>query len=451
MAVIPQQWLYKWTDVDGLGDLERLDLLMKNLPDEKLMRTLERERDKGRDDYPVRPTWNSILAGIVFGHKSIQDLRRELSRNGQLRELCGFNPLLVEKAVPSPSAYTRFLKRLLAHADLVGEMFDTLVERLRELLPEFGKVLAIDGKALGTHARPRKGDEPAGKPDGRRDTDADWGVKTYHGTNPDGTAWEEVKKWFGYRVHLIVDTKHELPVAFAVTRASAAEAPQAHRLLDGLKQRHPGLLDACEILIADKGYDDGKLYCRLWDEEGIKPVIAIRRMWRRGEGEDEGTPVEALTRRVNGTRNVLYNCQGEVQCVCMKTGAKRPMAYGGFEEDRGTLKYRCPARHYGSQCASYGECPAGKAVRIKLAEDRRVFTPIARSSYTWGRTYKKRTAVERVNSRLDVSYGFEQHFIRGLAKMQLRMGLALAVMLGIAVGRIKQRRLELMRSLVKSA
>jgi len=31
-----------------------------------------------------------------------------------------------------------------------------------------------------------------------------------------------------------------------------------------------------------------------------------------------------------------------------------------------------------------------------------VFTPLARSSYRWKSIYKKRTAVERVNSGLDV-------------------------------------------------
>jgi len=36
------------------------------LPDEPLMRRLERIRGKGRDAYPVRPVWNSIIAGVVF-------------------------------------------------------------------------------------------------------------------------------------------------------------------------------------------------------------------------------------------------------------------------------------------------------------------------------------------------------------------------------------------------
>ena len=87
-------------------------------------------------------------------------------------------------------------------------------------------------------------------------------------------------------------------------------------------------------------------------------------------------------------------------------------------------------------------------MRIPLKEDRRVFTPLARSSYRWETVYKKRTAVERVNSRLDVSYGFERHYIRGLEKMRLRCSIALCVMLAMALGRVKEKQKEKMRSLV---
>ena len=59
-----------------------------------------------------------------------------------------------------------------------------------------------------------------------------------------------------------------------------------------------------------------------------------------------------------------------------------------------------------------------------------------------------RTGSGRVNSRLDVSFGFERHFIRGLTKMELRAGLALCVMMAMAVGRIKEKQPDKMRSLV---
>ena len=53
MAIIPQISLFRWQDdIDCLGDLERLKLVFDNLPDEELVRILEKERGNGRDDYP---------------------------------------------------------------------------------------------------------------------------------------------------------------------------------------------------------------------------------------------------------------------------------------------------------------------------------------------------------------------------------------------------------------
>ena len=90
MAIIPQLKLFAWNEIQTLGDLERLRLVLDYMPDEELMVALERKREKGRDDYPIRAMWNSVLAGIVFQHDSVEKLRRELARNGQLREMCGF-------------------------------------------------------------------------------------------------------------------------------------------------------------------------------------------------------------------------------------------------------------------------------------------------------------------------------------------------------------------------
>jgi hypothetical protein len=87
-------------------------------------------------------------------------------------------------------------------------------------------------------------------------------------------------------------------------------------------------------------------------------------------------------------------------------------------------------------------------VRVPLDHDRRIFTPIAQATQKWEKAYDRRTSVERVNSRLDRVLGFELHTLRGLAKMQLRVGLALVVMLAMALGRIRANQRELMRSLV---
>ncbi len=432
MAIIRQQRLFSWREVEDLQDLERLRLVIEHIPDEKLMRILEQERGCGRDDHPVRGMWNSILAGIIFGHDSIESLRRELARNAQLRELCGL------KTVPSAAAYTRFLKKLYTKQAEIEEIFDGLVSELFRLLEGFGEVLVIDSKEVLSHGRPPKRNDP----DGRRDTDADFGVKTYRGRREDGTLWQRIKRWFGYKLHLVVDARYDLPVAFEVTRGSASDLRYGFVLMEKLSKHHPDLVERCEVLVGDRGYDSRRFVSELWDEYGIKPVVDIRNHWRDGE----------QTRLLSGRDNVVYDFCGNVFCYCPQTGERRRMAYGGFEKDRGTLKYRCPARHYGVvQCHGEYLCKAAAGVRIPLSEDRRIFVPVARSSYRWKRLYRKRSAVERVNSRLDVSFGFERHYIRGLAKMKLRCTMALCVMLAMALGRVKEKRKDLLRSLVRVA
>ena len=223
MAMV-QAFLLDWRHIDAASDLDRLRLVLGAIPDERLMRTLEQERGNGRNEYPVRPVWNSILAGVVFQHPSVASLRRELRRNAELRQVCGFDPLLGEEAVPTDSAYSNFLEGVLQQEPMIRGMFHTLVDQLQSHLPDLGRYLAIDGKALSSFGKPHKGgasepaaekaDEPVGEKAGeegapqeadrRGEHDADWGVKTYRGKREDGSAWEKVVSWFGFELHLLV-------------------------------------------------------------------------------------------------------------------------------------------------------------------------------------------------------------------------------------------------------
>lgn len=132
------------------------------------------------------------------------------------------------------------------------------------------------------------------------------------------------------------------------------------------------------------------------------------------------------------------------------------MAPWGFEPDRNGLKYRCPAVAGEYICKGRERCPGaqapyGKTVRIPLETDRRIFTPVARDTDAWRRAYARRTAVERVNSRIDRVLGLELHSIRGLAKMSARIGIALIALLAMALGRIEADQKELMRSMMAPA
>lgn len=448
MAIIPQAELFSWEQVEASSDMDRLRMALEALPDEELMRALEDERKGRRDDYPIRAVWNSIVAGIVFEHENIESLRRELSRNGELRQVCGFDVFKGEQAVPPAWVYSRFLKKLSKHQGEVDAMFDTLVETLDELLPDFGKRLAADSKPVDSHGRPTKEEDY----DGRRDIDADWGVKTYRGVREDGTIWEKVKRWFGYKIHLVVDADYELPVAYEVTKASAGDSPQLLALLETLDERHRQLLEQTRYLSADKAYDSEENNRELWDTYGVRPIIDIRNTWQ----EDPHLPRQLYPERVD---TIFHTEGGEVLCRCRDDQDKEQdnytaMVFEGFEGDRCCLKYRCPAAAHAIQCTQRDLCNGGRhsehgrIVRVPLETNRRIFTPQARDSKTWTREYKHRPAVERVNSRLDVSFRFERHYIRGLKKMRLRVGLALIIMLAMAKSAIQRGQPERMRSLL---
>ena len=450
MAIISQPYLVDWVHIDAASDLDRLKLVLDVIPDETLMLALEARRGKGRDDYPIRAVWNSILAGVVFGHLSIASLRRELLRNGELRKRCGFNPCRGARAVPPDSAYTHFLDALLDLEDQIRELFHDLVERLKKHLPDLGRFLALDGKALPSFGRSRKKDEPIrlrsdGKADRRADPDADWGVKTKRGVGSEGKAWEKVFSWFGFELHLLVDSQHELPVNFKVTQASTGESPELLPLVQDTKDRHPTLIESAEELSADKGYDSTDNNAHLLDDHQIKAVIDKRSDWKTG---DATRPL--YEGRVD---TVVYDVKGTVKCVCPATGEVRKMEPWGYESDRQGLKYRCPAAVGEYPCQGRDRCPGaqteyGKIVRIPLEKDRRLFTPIARDSDAWVKAYARRTAVERVNSRIDRVLGFELHTIRGLKKMTTRVCLSLVAVLAMALGRIQAGQRDQMRSMV---
>jgi hypothetical protein len=435
--------LFRWNQIDASSDLQRLRLVLEAMPDEELMRTLERERKGRRDDYPIRAVWNSLVAGVIYGHAGIESLRRELLRNRELLEVCGFDPVLGARAVPPSWVYTRLVKNVSRHLDLVERMVEELVDGVGEAIPDLGRRLAVDSKGIRTYARGRKVAAESADPE------ADWGVRTYRGTREDGSMFERVKRWFGYKVHLLVDVDYEMPVAYRVTRASANDSPVLKELLEDVETKHETILDRAELLSADKAYDSEENNATLYDAYGIKPLVPTREMWK-----DEEAPGGLRQLRADAIDNVLYDEDGTVYCSCPVSGETRQMVYWGFEEGRQCLKYRCPAAHYGIACAGRRQCSPteyGRVVRISLDDpdiNRRLFVPVPRHTLQFKREYKKRTAIERVNSRLGMQLGFDVHFVRGMTKMRMKAGVAIAVMLSMALAQVRRNQKAKMRTLL---
>ena len=154
------------------------------------------------------------------------------------------------------------------------------------------------------------------------------------------------------------------------------------------------------------------------DTWGIRPVIDTRLMWRDEKAEGDRERKATITRPLDPEKadRVIFTERGEVRCLCLATGTERPLAFHGFEADRGVLKYCCPAAACHLFCAGRAACETiggcrtkgyGRIVRVPLDRDRRIFMPMPRSSLTWQRRYRSRSVLERINSRLDQTFGFE--------------------------------------------
>ena len=173
MAIIPQGSIFDYKWIELLGDLERLKIALDGIDDEELMRRLEAIRKNGRNEYPVRVMWNLFIAMKVFGHSSVESFRRELSRNSQLRRVCGLNDEERRKHLVPPSrVFTGFIKKLIKEKEAVLKIFEEQVSKLGMLLPEFGKFLAGDGKYLDSLANRKPADTDAAT-DNRTENDAE--------------------------------------------------------------------------------------------------------------------------------------------------------------------------------------------------------------------------------------------------------------------------------------
>jgi len=180
--IISQIYFESYSQFDGIGDLKRLELVLNGLDDEALMIKLEKKRKNGRNDYPVRVMWNLIIAMKVFQHKSVESFRKELSRNKQLREICGLTDGIPRKhLVPTSGAFCRFIKLLKSEQEEIDKLFASLVEKLYEELPSFGELLAGDGKYIDSYSKSPYS-KPNPKAGDRADNDAKHSIKEYHYT-----------------------------------------------------------------------------------------------------------------------------------------------------------------------------------------------------------------------------------------------------------------------------
>ena len=236
-----------------------------------------------------------------------------------------------------------------------------------------------------------------------------------------------VCEWFGYKLHMLVHTVHEVAVAYAVSSANVGDNEMIGQLLDEAVRNLPK--DRIETLAYDRAADDSKVHEDL-ARRGIKPVIENRRLWKE--------ELERMLPGHDGRSNIVYDESGTIYCYDKVSDppVRRQMAYIGYEPERGTLKYRCPAKHYGFECPSCERCNGGKkygkTVRVKCEIDFRRFPPIPRATKQFEKLYDGRSAVERVNGRLRLFWGVDDGNVTGARRFHARVAVVMLVHVTLA-------------------
>jgi len=407
--------LFAWDCLEDSPSLATIRQLLAAVPDAALLASLRDARGKGRDDYPVSVLWGVHLLKIMLRHPHTEACLAELRRNEGLRRLIGIES---ESQVPKGWNMSRFEEVLgqEPHRTLLKEIFNQQVRTLGEVVVDLGKDTAGDATALSAReatAATAKAEIADGLPQ------PSGGRKEY--LDDDGTV-TKVVEWFGYKLHLLVDVRHEVSLSYEITNTKAGDGETLPKLVEQAKANLPP--QRIRTLAYDKAADTNDVHEWL-SQEHIRAVIQNRSLWK----EDP----ERLLPGHDGNSNVVYDEAGTVYCYdrVSQPMVRHKMAYIGYEPQRETIKYRCPAMHEGWSCPMSEICNAGKqygkTIRVPREIDVRRFPAIPRATKQFERLYNGRTSVERVNGRLKIYWGIDDGNIRGARRFVANVGAVMIV------------------------
>jgi len=213
------------------------------------------------------------------------------------------------------------------------------------------------------------------------DPDASWGHRSAISTRAAGS-------FYGWKLHLAVCSRTELPVAWKVATARTHEASLADDLLQRVRERVTP-----ETAVMDKGYDTQPIHDAC-NAAGCLPVIPLKQTTGVKRG-DHRAP----------------ECEHGV------------WTFAGADFKRGASKWRCPS----------GECKPGSAWR----KASRLHPLIPRETKRWGDLYRGRGAVERSFGRLKHQFGLGPLRVRGIERVQLHADLCILATLASALARAR--------------
>ncbi len=386
---------------DAFGDLAAV---LYSLDDTAILARLQQYRWTGRQGYDLRALWRAYVASFVLNLPHTNALIRQLEDDRDFRRLCGF------RGLPHRTTFNRFIQRLSHHTDLVEACFAALTERLKDLIPDLGREVAIDSTVVRTHSNPNR----------KRisDPEASWTAKNSTRAKEGGKEWS-----FGYKVHMVADANHGVPLAQFVTTAKRNDSPELPQVVARAESLYAWFRPAA--LIADRGYDGRPNHEFLNDKE-ILPIIHIKR------------PGNAKFYEGIYTEKGIPTCLGQV-----------PMEYVRSDPERGHL-YRCRPEACDLDGTTVGgphRCNA--EVWEDPTRDIRLFGVIRRDGPEWKFLYEKRQAIERVFKSMKESRRLERHCVRGLRQIGLHAAMSVLAFQATVLVSILEGNEDLMRWMVR--
>lgn len=246
----------------------QLESLFNTIPENELLKALK-VYYAGRLGYTYKVLWRTYVAMTVLNLPSFAALIRTLENNPYIAQACGItNP----ETIPSKFAYSRFLRKLQEPCNftLVKNIMRSLTRQCYQMFPDFGKSVAIDATDLKAWSN--------GSKTHKSDRDAGWVIKT----DSNGKR----KFVWGYKMHLMVDTTYELPIAVNITKGNTADIRQATPLLSQAhtiySKFHP------QYVICDAAYSSGELRKTIKKNFKTHPIIRAPKTHKKWI--DEQTP-----------------------------------------------------------------------------------------------------------------------------------------------------------------
>lgn len=380
---ILQESLFSFEILQKLESKERLPIFFSALDLRPYANELKSGSPRGADGHCRQGILRALLASPLENINTFSGLHHRLDVDLRFRYQCG---LRLDRPAPSISTLSRVFAWL-TKKGLAKQLFEDLVTTCkREGIIE-GSHVAIDSAAI--HAYEKKQPKSRSEQTGN----ANWGAKF--------DSFGNKVKWFGYKLHLAVDTKSELPMALEVTPAHVNDGDMAPTLMEQVST-----LTKVKFFMLDAGYDQLKNY----EVARNVKAQAIIPMNLRNEKE----PPAGMTS--NGT-------------PCCSMGFA--MTYWGADGDQ--LKFRCPHATGKVDCplgmAACSSSNYGMVVKVDVNEDLRRYCSPHRDTKRWKELYNERTSVERCNSRMKVHLTADDMHIWGIEKVKTHQYLNAIVLL----------------------